>query len=353
MRRLLVNFGRVGDVVLLVPMLRALAAAGEIELLTRPWAKDLLGNQPWLSAIHALAKPGRGLRFPASLWGSAERTAVENVLESRAYDEVLAFSAEKPAILAWLRRRFGKRLREIGIPWPSEPTHLVEINRRILIASGFNPEPGGPYPRLDVPAERVAAAVAKLAPLGSRVLALQAGSSLTSTWFRKRPNLKGITAAQWAALVARIVADGEADAVVLIGTAPEGREARAIIAALPAEVSAHVHDWTGKVPLRELPGLFRACHALLSVDTGPAHIAAAVGAPLFSVFGPTNPAKWLPQSDGPVELLLGSAPCQFCEDTKVFKRCRANVCLTTLNDAAIHAVWTRLNARLSPRQPAA
>jgi ADP-heptose:LPS heptosyltransferase len=353
MRRLLVNFGRVGDVVLLVPMLRALAAAGEIELLTRPWAKDLLGDQPWLTAIHALAKPGRGLRFPASLWGSAERTAMENVLDSRGYDEVLAFSAEKPAILAWLRRRFGKRLREIGIPWPGEPTHLVEINRRILVATGFDPAPGGPYPRLDVPQAEVAAAAARLAPLGARVLALQAGSSLTSTWFRKRPNLKGLTASQWATLVARILADGEADAAVLIGTAPEGREARAIIAALPEGFAARVHDWTGQVPLRRLPGLFRACHALLSVDTGPAHIAAAVGAPLLSVFGPTNPAKWLPRSDGPVELLLGSAPCQFCEDTRVFKRCRANICLTTLHDDAVHAVWSRLNARLAPRQPVA
>jgi ADP-heptose:LPS heptosyltransferase len=173
---------------------------------------------------------------------------------------------------------------------------------------------------------------------------VQAGSSLTHRWLRRQPNLKGLEPGQWARLIARILADGEADAVILLGSAPEGREARAIRAAVPAGQAAQVHDLTGQVGLADLPAVLAACTAVLSVDTGPAHIAAAVGTPLLAVFGPTDPARFLARGPGRIELLLGSAPCQFCHGTRKFRTCGANICLTGLADAAIHAAWRRLRA---------
>jgi ADP-heptose:LPS heptosyltransferase len=104
----------------------------------------------------------------------------------------------------------------------------------------------------------------------------------------------------------------------------------------------HVHDWTGQVPLTQLPAVLAASHATVSVDTGPAHIAAAVGCPLLVFFGPTDPAVFAPRGPGRVEVLLGSAPCQFCHGSKLFKRCRANICLSTMTTETVIAGWQRL-----------
>jgi heptosyltransferase-2/heptosyltransferase-3 len=57
-----------------------------------------------------------------------------------------------------------------------------------------------------------------------------------------------------------------------------------------AEVAA-VH-----LPLRRLLALCEMAHSMISVDTGPAHIAAAAGVPLIVLYGNSSPRHWLPRS---------------------------------------------------------
>jgi heptosyltransferase-2/heptosyltransferase-3 len=344
MKRLLVNFARVGDMVMQVPMLRHLARSGRIDLLTRPWGRTLLAGQDWMGTVHALARPYKGHSFPSRLWYGGELADSARRLAAEHYDEVLMFN-EFPRFARWVQGWAGKSVCQLDArALAKQVPHAVDLNRAALAAAGYDLDGYEDTPRLDVPPATLATAHARLAPLGRRVLAVQAGSSLTHRWWRKQPNLKGIPAERWAALIAGIINRGEADAAVLHGSAPEGREARAIRAALPPAQRANVHDWTGKAPLGELPGLFAAHSALLSVDTGPAHIAAAVGCPLLVLFGPSDPAKWLPRGPGRVVPLVGSAPCQFCMDTPLFKTCRRNICLTALDDAALEAGWRRVLA---------
>jgi ADP-heptose:LPS heptosyltransferase len=343
-KRLLVNFARVGDMVMQVPMLRQLARSGRIDLLTRPWGRTLLAGQAWMGTVHTLARPYKGHTFPSRLWYGGELARAAQTLAAEGYDEVLMFN-EFPRFAAWVGGWAGSRLRALDArALAARVPHAVDLNRAALAAAGYDVDGYEDRPRLDVPPAQVEAARARLAPLGARVIAVQAGSSLTHRWWRKQPNLKGITAERWATVIAGILARGEADAAVLHGSAPEAREARAIRAALPGELRPRVHDWTGRVPLGELPGLFAAHTAALSVDTGPAHIAAAVGCPLLVLFGPSDPAKWLPRGPGRVVPLVGSAPCQFCMDTPLFKKCRDNVCLKNLADAAFTAAWKRVLA---------
>jgi ADP-heptose:LPS heptosyltransferase len=98
------------------------------------------------------------------------------------------------------------------------------------------------------------------------------------------------------------------------------------------------------VPLGDLPALLAACRACVSVDTGPAHIAAAVGCPLLTIFGPSDPARFAPRGPGRSALLVGSAPCQFCLGTPRFRTCRANVCLTGVSDLALRQAFDGLVA---------
>lgn len=72
--------------------------------------------------------------------------------------------------------------------------------------------------------------------------------------------------------------------------------------------------------------------------------AAAVGCPLLVFFGPTDPAVFGAHGSGSIELLVGSAPCQFCHDTPQYGICRDNICLNRLTDEHLWEAWLRLRA---------
>jgi heptosyltransferase-2/heptosyltransferase-3 len=63
------------------------------------------------------------------------------------------------------------------------------------------------------------------------------------------------------------------------------------------------------LPLRRLFPLCEVAHSMISVDTGPAHVAAAMGSPLVVLFGNSSPRHWLPRSFcGSPVIGLGGAP---------------------------------------------
>jgi ADP-heptose:LPS heptosyltransferase len=340
MPTLVCYFARVGDLVMLTPVLKALAAQGPLELCARPWARTLLGAEPYLAAIHVIDKPNAPW-WQELLAGSPRRTLTA-ALHARGYDRIVLLDRETPGIAAWIRS-FAGATPLCVLPHMAQGTagHLVEANIAAAEAAGI--AVADRAPTLTVSAERRAAAQQRLAAYGQRVVAVQAGSSLTHRWLRRQPNLKGLTPAQWGRLLAGLLAEGQADAFALLGSAPEGREARAIIAALPEALRAKAHDLTGAVPLGELPAVLAACHACISVDTGPAHIAAAVGCPLLAIFGPTDPGRFLPRGAGRIAVVTGSAPCRPCHGGKLFRTCRDNVCLNTLADRVLADGWRRLS----------
>ena len=63
--------------------------------------------------------------------------------------------------------------------------------------------------------------------------------------------------------------------------------------------------------LRQLGELFRRCRLFLSVDTGPMHVASAVGAPVVALFGPKDPAVYGPYF-GPRAIVERPMPCRPC-----------------------------------------
>lgn len=93
--------------------------------------------------------------------------------------------------------------------------------------------------------------------------------------------------------------------------------ARIVLCGSPAEhgVLDEISAATGHDPrlynaARELPvprllALLEQAHSLVSVDTGPAHAAAALGCPLVVMFGAASPAKWRPIGPGAISILGG------------------------------------------------
>ena len=63
-----------------------------------------------------------------------------------------------------------------------------------------------------------------------------------------------------------------------------------------------------RLPLRRFLGALAACDVLVSGDTGPAHMADALGLPRVTVFGPTPTASWVPPSRSVIALASAQAP---------------------------------------------
>jgi ADP-heptose:LPS heptosyltransferase len=345
MRRLLVDFAGIGDLVMLTPLMRHLAKDGVLELVTRPFGRELFRDQSFVARVHELGKPNvsRGLRV--MLYGGERTRLGREVLSRRGFDEIVIFRQERSVIREWIRGwKDGARLVELDLS-AGPGGSMVEASGPALASGGYVLDGFDPLPALFVPEEARRRASERLSALGSRVIVIHPGSSHTRRSLGKGPHLKGLAREQWAGLVTRILDGGDADAVVISGSAAERPEARAIRALLP-RLEGRVHDLSGGLSLSELIALLSAARALVSIDSGPAHIAAAVGCPLLDVFGPTDPHLYLPKGRAPVEMVLGSAPCQFCEGTPLWKTCNENVCLKSVSVDALFGRWRALQARI-------
>jgi ADP-heptose:LPS heptosyltransferase len=101
-----------------------------------------------------------------------------------------------------------------------------------------------------------------------------------------------------AALVDALVGGGRR--VVVTGSADE----RALTAMVAGGRRAGVVDLGGKADLRELAGILGGAEVVVVGNTGPGHLAAAVGVPVVSLFSPVVPAvRWRPW--GVPQVLLG------------------------------------------------
>jgi heptosyltransferase-2 len=78
--------------------------------------------------------------------------------------------------------------------------------------------------------------------------------------------------------------------------------------------SAPPLNFAGQTTLRELCALLKLCRLLLTNDTGPMHVAAAVGTPVVAIFGSTSPELTGPglPGDSPHHLLKSDAACSPC-----------------------------------------
>jgi len=101
----------------------------------------------------------------------------------------------------------------------------------------------------------------------------------------------GSTAKVWpgfAALARQLRADGF-PLVALAGPA-DGPVVQALLEVGALEEDRLVRDW----PLPEIAALLSLARAVVGNDSGPTHLAAAVGCPTVALFGPTDPAVWAP-----------------------------------------------------------
>lgn len=136
-------------------------------------------------------------------------------------------------------------------------------------------------------------------------------------------------AASFGALAAQLRADG-CD-VATVGT----DETRAVEAAVDAAAGGGVLKTAGRTPdLLALLGVLAAADLVVSNDTGPMHLASAVGAPVLALFGATDPVVSSPLGQRERVLVYDPEPCSPC----FLRTCPlpGHPCLTKLGVGRIH-----------------
>lgn len=173
-------------------------------------------------------------------------------------------------------------------------------NARRLVSAVFGRMlPAPPRPLLAVPEPVRAAARARLAgrDAGPRVGIHVSGGRLVKQWEPQR----------FADVAARLVHERGAT-IVLTGSAADRPMVEGVRARLPGE---RVIDLAGAVDVLELAGVLEGLDLLITGDTGPMHIAAAVGTPVVAIFGPSDPVRYAPS--GPADRVVRAGlPCSPC-----------------------------------------
>jgi ADP-heptose:LPS heptosyltransferase len=94
--------------------------------------------------------------------------------------------------------------------------------------------------------------------------------------------------------------------VVLTGSSDE----RDLVSEIAATAAVPLYDLTGALSLASLAAVIARAPVLIANNTGPAHIAAAVGTPVVSLYALTNPqhTPW----QVPSRVLSHDVPCRWC-----------------------------------------
>ncbi len=133
---------------------------------------------------------------------------------------------------------------------------------------------------------------------------------------------------------------------VLVLGGPKEREATL---ALAAQMDPFPVAVAGDLTFRQMAALIDRVSLLITGDTGPMHVAAALGTPQVALFGPTSPAWYGPRPD-PCLPLLHPVPCGPCDKKHCHNLQNPHLCMTLLTVEEVLAAAERL-LNLSVNRP--
>lgn len=316
-RILLIRPDHLGDVLLTTPAIGALRAAcpdAEIHALVGPWSADVLANCDDVDAVLTLPFPGFS-RTPQPNWRSPYSLAIRSARHLRriGYSSAIIFRPDHwwgamLARFAGIPQRIGYNLPDVA-PFltdaiPFERQHAVVQSARLVERLTGTPLPA------DLPLHFPVAGDDRgwidgyldqwgLEP-GQRLFVIHPGSG---TWVKRWDGLK------WAQ-VADTLADQLDAAVVFTG----GDHEMALVHNITDAMRHRACIMVGETHVGTLAALFERALVVLGPDSGPLHLAAAVGTPTVSLFGPADPVEFRPWGAPERHFVLtsniGCRPCR-------------------------------------------
>jgi heptosyltransferase III len=325
-----VRFAALGDVVLLTVLLDALAKrhGQPVNLLcSGGWTRALLAYDPAVGDIELVSSRRRPYWLTPS-----QRAAV-----------------------AWLREhtgpvylcdpdRYARRIVERAIPkariiavwdtWPGMGAHWADWWQSV--GTGEALTEGAGQPRLyrdEAWLDDARRWVQQRGVARHPLLLIQPGNKKTTkllSW-RAKGHDKFWPVERWVSVIRGALAHDPSQRVIVCGAPPEAGLVNEIVNACGDD---RVLGAANDLPLPRLIGLCSIAHSMISIDTGPAHIAAAMDCPLIVLFGKHGWQRWLPRAPHAAVVPLGN------------RETRDDGDVDTISADAVLDAWQRL-----PRRP--
>jgi ADP-heptose:LPS heptosyltransferase len=335
-RILLLRLERVGDLVMVleaIAMVRAIAPEAAIDLVVGSWNRALAGLIPGVSAIETLDVPWLAREGSGLSWGALIARA--KTWRRKGYDLAINF---EPDIRSNFLLAMSGAQRRVGFisggggafltdPVSPDPRAHIADNAKALVERAFGSSVPFGSSTLNIPdeARRRAAELVATPKQGAPLVGIQPAAG------RQVKEWDPIRFAQVGAEIART----RNASVMLIGSVADKPVLEMVRAAWPADV-----------PLLELPvetdlvvlaAVLERLSLFITGDTGPMHLAAAVGTPVLAIFGPSLPSRYAPLSERSriVRIDIHCSPCNLMRRPPA--RCLGHVpdCLSGIDSALV------------------
>ncbi len=293
---LLVQLGDIGDVVLSFPAVRALKEnfpRADVVVAVKEKAKELIEDCKWTTDVISINEEKRTWieelkhqkKFFSHLRGFHFDLAIDMKTGDR--ETLLAFlsgAQQKISFYAndgklWRNRVFT----HLFTDEPNPGRHIAQYYLGLLEA--YNIRTDHIWPEHDVPDDRYQKARALLknegVPSARPIIAVQP----FSLWKYKEWGVdKYIQLIDW-------LISGYNVSIIITGSFDERERAGEII----KKCRQNTYNLAGETSIGTLAAVFKACRLFIGVDSAGVHIAAAVGLPTVSIFGPSSYIDWAPR----------------------------------------------------------
>ena len=288
----------------------------------------------------------------AFLWWT-RRNAIDTVVDLELFSR---FSSLLTGLSGANRRVGFYRFHSEGLYRGEMLTHRVAYNPHIHIAKNYialinallSPTPTVPYSKTVIADEELTVALRQPSTLTREVLVTRIKElfpSFDSGRFRvvlvNPTSSDMLPERRWRSerfveLIQRILA-ANSDVLVLITGAPSERTAAQKLA---SQCNDRCIAFAGHFTLSDLPALHSLAVTMVTVDSGPAHFAAASGLPTIVLFGPETPNLYRPL--GNTKTIYAGLACSPCATASNHRRsaCNDNVCMQAISVEQVFAAVT-------------
>ncbi len=336
-RILLVQLGDIGDVVLSFPCILALRERfprADIFVAVREKAAELIEDCPWATEVIAI-RAGKGTRYQKDFFCWLRKQHFDLAVDLR--------TGTRGAILAFLSRA-GQRVgfnhqggpfwrkwifTHLAAPYERPDKHMAETYANLM--GEYQILPSRAWPEIHVPDYKQEMAKglfdSENIPPVPPTIAVQP----FSLWRYKEWSTE-----KYSRLIRRISIEFNLP-VIIVGSPDEIERAERI----KNNCGSGVYNIAGKTSLGVLAAVLKTCRLFIGGDSGGMHIAAGVGTPTITIFGPSSSSDWAPRGRNH-QVVKKDYPCLPCHQ----KGCDGNGASRCLKELTVDEVFFAVSTQM-------
>lgn len=318
---LVIKFGGIGDILLTTPIfpnIKSYFPESEINVLTLRHSRDILIDNPYINRA-----------FTYDPKEDKSWCLIKNIRKQK-YDLVIdLFGNPRTALITFLssaKYRFGFKFRGRNYAYNIKTmgrggiVHNVEFNLDALRALEIPILTKNLYLNVNVVHKEFAEDFISENKISDKKII---GISKTGGWESKRYKVK-----DYIELMNKINEKYDINFLIFWGNKKELEDCEVIKSSITKKNAYIIPE----SPIRYLGAIIKRCDLVIGNDSGPLHIAVAMGVPTLGIYGPTNPKLQGPYGDNNLSIVNEKLECLYCNllDCNI-----GNICMTELSKKKI------------------